>query len=78
MNALPPAAPPLAFAASAAPLSKGDRVFLYPTHIDIPPDLGSPIVEDGFEVKSTAGCIIYTKHLARRVDALDAGLAREV
>jgi len=27
--------------------------------LNIPPDLGSPIVEDGFEVKSTAGCIIY-------------------
>jgi hypothetical protein len=42
-----------------APLSKGDRVFLYPAHIDIPPDLGSPVVKDDFEVKSTAGCIVY-------------------
>jgi hypothetical protein len=44
----------------AAPLSKGDRVFLYPAYIDIPPDLGNPIVEHDFEVKSTSGCIIYT------------------
>ena len=35
-------------------------MFLCPAYIYIPPDLGSPIVEDGFEVKSTAGCIIYT------------------
>src|ERR1700730_4950750 len=52
--------PRAAPAASAASLSTVDRVFLYPAHIDIPPNLGSPIVEDGFEVKSTAGCIIYT------------------
>src|ERR1700730_10217923 len=52
--------PRSASAASAAPLSKGDRVFLYPAHIDIPADLGNPIIEDDFEVKSTAGCIIYT------------------
>lgn len=40
-------------------LSKGDRVFLYTAHIDIPPDLGRPVVEDGLEVKSTARCIVY-------------------
>src|SRR5207302_833157 len=49
-----------ASAALVAPLSKGDRVFLYPAHIDIPPDLGNPIVEHDFEVKSTTRCIVYT------------------
>ena len=52
-----PLAPP---AAPDATLSKGDRQFLYPTHIDIPPDLGCPIIEDDFDVKSTARCIVYT------------------
>src|SRR5206468_11000326 len=50
-----------------ASLAEGDRVLLCPAYIDIPPDLGSPIVEDGFEVKSTARRVVYIyRYGARR------------
>jgi hypothetical protein len=65
----PALAPPLDRDDSSSPRShpryrprpyRKEIAYLSNPHVDIPPDLGSPIVEDGFEVKSTAGCVIYT------------------
>jgi hypothetical protein len=40
-------------------LSVGDRVFLDRAYVGISEDLGGSVVEDGFEVKSTAHPIVY-------------------
>jgi hypothetical protein len=42
-----------------APLTIGDRVSFQPAHVDVPPDLGSSVIEDGFEVESTARSVVY-------------------
>jgi hypothetical protein len=50
------------------PLSMGDRISLHLADIDVSADLASSIIEDGFDVKSTARSIvdIYQYRTRRR------------
>jgi hypothetical protein len=69
-------------------LSVGDRVFLDRAYVDISADLGGSVVDDGFEVKSTAHPIVYIDKdrtrrcqviVTQKIDILEFGAnARDV